>query len=161
MSSPTGYSRLQIALHWIIALLIAGQFAFSDSMEGAWEAVTKGETFEPSQAIGHIIGGTLILLLALWRLAVRSRRGVPAMPETGSPVQEAIAVWTHRLLYALMIAMPLSGIAAWFGGVTSAADAHGIFFGLFALLIILHITAAFFHQLVLKNGLIRRMMKAG
>lgn len=35
MPAPKGYSHLQIALHWIAALLIVQQFVFKDAISAA------------------------------------------------------------------------------------------------------------------------------
>jgi cytochrome b561 len=42
MQAPAGYSRLQIALHWAVALLIAAQFLFHDGIAAAWRALVRG-----------------------------------------------------------------------------------------------------------------------
>lgn len=42
MSEPNGYTRLQIALHWISALLILQQYLLKDAISSAWNAFTKG-----------------------------------------------------------------------------------------------------------------------
>jgi cytochrome b561 len=65
MSQPTGYSRLQIRLHWIIFGLLVLQFAFHEWIAGAWHAHLDGESvaFHPLVA-AHVIGGFTILVLA-------------------------------------------------------------------------------------------------
>ena len=76
MPSPKGYTRLQIALHWGVALLIVQQYLFKDAIAAAWDATTKGleTTFNPL-VLGHVAGGALVMLFALWRLSIRARRG--------------------------------------------------------------------------------------
>lgn len=159
MASPTGYSRTQIVLHWVIALLILLQFLFRDNIETVWEAVQKGE-MEGGGFHPHALVGTITLLLVIWRLALRRRRGAPDLPPGGSALQDFVAIWTHRILYVLLFLIPLSGMAAWGGGVVAAASIHGPMFFLALLLIVLHIAGAIYHQYVLKDGLIRRMMKS-
>lgn len=41
-TAPAGYSRIQIALHWLVFALIAQQYLFKDAMSAAWERVTDG-----------------------------------------------------------------------------------------------------------------------
>ena len=159
MTSPAGYSRLQIALHWIIALLILLQFLFHEEIETAWEAVQKGEA-QPGGFHPHALVGIIVLLLVIWRLVLRRRRGAPDLPPGGNPLQDFIAVWNHRILYALLVLIPVSGLSAWTTGVQAPASAHGAMFLLAVLLIVLHVIGAAYHQWVLKDGLIRRMMKA-
>ena len=158
MPNPTGYSRLQIRLHWIITILIVAQFVFKDSIAEAWDMFTKTGTTEFSPMVAaHVFGGIAILLLVLWRLAVRFKRGAPLPPESEHPLLKMAAHISHWLLYALMILMPVSGALAWFVGIEQAATNH--FYMKFALLglVALHVVAALFHQFVLKTNLIQRM----
>ena len=76
-------------------------------------------------------------------------------------VLDLIAKATHWLMYLLMLLIPVSGMAAWFGGVEAAADAHRAMFLSLAALVALHVLGAVYHQWIKKDGLIRRMMKAG
>lgn len=158
MPNPTGYSRLQIRLHWIITILIVAQFVFNESIVGAWDMFIKTGTTEFSPLVAaHVFGGIAILLLVLWRLAVRFKRGAPLPPESEHPLLKMAAHISHWLLYALMILMPVSGVLAWFGGIEQAATNH--FYMKFAILglVALHVVAALFHQFVLKTNLIQRM----
>lgn len=161
MASPAGYSRAQIALHWVIAALIVVQNISSDWMEDVYRAVRRGHPVDETPALPHVLVGVLILALVIWRLVLRARRGAPDLPPGGHPMLDLVAVWTHRLLYLLMLLVPLAGMAAWGGGVHEAGDVHGALFNLFAVLILLHIAGAVYHQWIKKDGLLDRMMKAG
>jgi len=158
---PAGYSRLQIRLHWTIFVLVALQFVLHDPIAEAWAKFVEGveAPFNPLIAL-HVFGGIGIALLTIWRLVVRAKRGAPALPESESALQKAAAHGTHHTLYLLLILMPLSGAAAWFGGILPAATLH--FYLKFAMLVLvgLHVLAALYHQYVLKNNLLRRMMAA-
>ena len=44
-TAPQGYSATQIALHWVVAVLIAGQYIFKDAISGAWDTIRAGETY--------------------------------------------------------------------------------------------------------------------
>lgn len=160
MTVPTGYSRKQIALHWIVFALIAAQYLFKDAMSNAWDQIAKGVEvgFQPL-VLAHVAGGALVLLFALWRLALRARRGVPPAIES-SAVQAALAKITHVGLYALMILMPISGSVAWFGGVQLAAQGHNILKIALLALIALHVAGALYHQFALRDGTLARMGKA-
>ena len=160
MTTATGYTRLQIALHWIAALLIMQQYLFKDAISAAWEATTKGlESNFNALVLAHVAGGALIMLLALWRLSIRVKRGAPAMVGD-SALQRGLASLTHVGLYALMILMPVSGSVAWFGGVEAAAQGHNILKIVLLALVALHVVGALYHQFVLKDGLINRMRRA-
>ncbi len=161
MSKPAGYSRLQIRLHWIIFGLIALQYILADSIEEAWQVFAKGGTVEFSPLIAaHVFGGIAVMLLVLWRLVLRFKRGAPAAPEGEKPAQTMIAHLMHWGLYLLMILMPLSGSLAWFGGNKQAAENHLILKVVLIVLIGLHVAAALYHQFVVKDNLIDRMRTA-
>jgi len=159
--TPTGYSRTQIALHWAVAILIVTQFVLHDPIVAAWEAIGKGQTPEiTSLVLFHVIGGILILTLAVWRLVLRSKRGVPALPEKEAPILKALAHLPHWTLYALMIVLPVTGLAAWFGGNETADLVHtALKFPLLGV-VALHFFAVLFQQFILKTNLINRMMRA-
>ena len=160
MTAPRGYSRLQIALHWGAALLIVQQYLFKDAIAAAWEAAIAGTeaAFNPLVA-AHVAGGALVLVFALWRLSLRARRGAAA-PVGESAALRVLARAAHVGLYALMILMPVSGAAAWFGGIEAAAQGHNILKVALLALVALHVLGALYHHFVLKDGLIDRMRRA-
>lgn len=160
MSRPSGYSRPQIALHWIVFVLIALQYILHDAMSEAWEIVEEGGAvaFDPLVA-GHVLGGLLVLGLVIWRLALRARRGAPPPPEAEAPALKLVAKATHGGLYLLMILMPVSGAVAWFRGAEQAAEAHEVLRIVLLALIGLHIAGALYHQFVLRSGLMTRMRR--
>lgn len=125
MPRPKGYSRTQIALHWVAFLLIVQQFVLHEGIAEAWDLVEDGgvPAFDPIVA-AHVLGGMAVLAFALWRLVLRRSRGVPDLPAGGSALTHLAAHLGHYALYALMILMPVSGAVAWFGGVEAAGEAH-------------------------------------
>ena len=162
MTEPTGYSRPQIRLHWIVALLIVPQFVLHDGISAAWRALGQGQelpALDPLVPL-HVLGGVLIAALVLWRIVLRSRRAAPALPEAEHPALKFAAKLTHAGLYALLLGLPLSGAAAWFGGVRAAGDAHEVMKTLLLALVALHVVGALYHQFVLKDGLMQRMKRA-
>jgi len=101
------YRKIVMWIHWITAILVLMQvyigFTFHDMPRGpdrdfvfAW----------------HKTWGALILLLALTRLAVRLLNPPPPYPSDYPKWQRFVAVWNHRLFYILLIALPLTGLAA-------------------------------------------------
>lgn len=158
-----GFSRVQIALHWAVALMIIYQLWMGDDMSSLWRQIRQnGATPTTTGAWVHIILGTLILALVLWRLTLRRTRGVPATPPGESRALTMAGDAGHILLYILMIALPVTGLLAWFAGVTSLAELHGgILKALLWLVIAVHVVAAFYHHFVLKDGLLNRMRKPG
>lgn len=159
-TAPTGYSRLQIALHWLAFVLIAQQYLFHDAISDAWDRIRDGAeaAFDPL-VLAHVAGGALVLIFTAWRLSLRARRGVPPAIES-SRMQALLARLTHLGLYALMILMPISGSVAWFGGVEAAAQGHNLLKVLLLALIVLHVVGALYHQFILRDGTLLRMRRA-
>lgn len=161
MTVLKGYSARQIRLHWIVAALIVLQFVLHEPMAEAWDVIKDGG---PPPAfnwlvLSHVFGGALVLVFALWRLVLRQSRGVPPPPAEEPPVLRMAAHLGHLALYALMILMPLSGAAAWFGGIDAAAEVHETMKPLMILLVAVHVAAAIWHQVWLKDGLMDRMRR--
>ncbi|MFP5480175.1 MAG: cytochrome b [Alphaproteobacteria bacterium] len=156
MKVTTGYSGLQIALHWVVAILILVAWLSAEGAEEAMEAVEDGGAvgFVP-----HVALGLAILALVVVRILVRLSRGAPAAPgEPGSLAMKA-ADWSHRLIYLLMIAVPLGGASVFFLGL-DVGDVHGLAANVLMLVVLGHALMALYHQYILKDGLLRRMMKA-
>lgn len=156
MSQPTKFSKVQIVLHWGVLLLFLGSFFSHEAMKDSWRDLMRNGTTDGS--IGtqvHVIVGIVILALAIWRLALRHTKPQPA--EVGSGLQALLAKVVKIGLYVVMLVLPLSGMAAWFGGVRDAGEVHEVMFNLGLLLVGLHVAAALFHQFVLKDNLMARM----
>lgn len=162
--TSSGYSRTQIILHWAIAALIVFQYVGHDAIAEFVELVgiTASSSEEiPTMARAHVIAGILTGVLMLIRVLFRFMSGTPALPKEETPVMKFLAHATHFMLYAALFLMPLSGMTAWFGQIENALVVHNILKIVLLAFVALHITGALYHQLVLKNGLIKRMMKAG
>ena len=102
------YRKIVMWIHWITAILVIMQvyigFTFHDLPRGSPErAFVFG---------WHKTWGALILLLALTRLAVRLLNPPPPYPSDYPKWKRFLAVWNHRLFYILLIALPLTGLAA-------------------------------------------------
>ena len=157
---PESYSRAQIVLHWGIAALLTVSFVSHEAIKEGWRAFLKEQEFSSLGVPIHVFTGIAILVLVLFRLALRWRRGVPAVPEDGNPILDRVVALTHWALYGLLILIPVSGLITWFGGVKDAGEVHEVLFNIAFVLVAVHTAAALFHQYVLKDGLIRRMIRA-
>ena len=165
------YAGLVVAIHWLSAALILSQiylgFAFGDYPKGS---PARTELFTWHKSVGVVI-----LLLALTRLAVRLIDAPPPYPADFPKWQRRLAVWSHRLLYFLMIALPVTGLAAVskraVGGFTQLAGgtwfpvvpipglggAHEwLAYSLIGLLV-LHVSAALMNQFVIGGQVPGRM----
>ena len=158
MTRPDRYSRPQIVLHWLTLALLLVSWLSHGAMKDTYRAVFReGAGATPGAAI-HIAAGLSLLAIVLFRLGLRLIHGAPALPE-GSRLLNGVAHLSHWLLYALLLALPLSGIAAWFFLNRSAGEAHETLFGIGLALVALHAAAALFHHYWLKDGLLLRMTR--
>lgn len=156
MKTTTGYSGLQIVLHWLIAILIVIAWFTGEGAEEAMEVVEDGGT---AGFVPHVAVGLAILALVTVRVLVRLGRGAPAAPGAPGSLSVMVADWGHRLIYLMMIAVPLGGISVFFLGL-DVGEIHGLAANLLMLVVLGHALMALYHQYVLKDGLLRRMMKA-
>jgi cytochrome b561 len=161
MSIHAAYSRTQIALHWIIAAIVAYQILFSEGIEGLWRDRMTGAIPNEPFPVPHALAGLLILVLMIWRVVLRLRRGAPPPPAGEHTSVVMVAKATHALFYLLLIGMPVSGAVAWFGGFELPAELHGAAGNVLILLIVLHVAAALAHQFWWKTDVLRRMTRAG
>lgn len=162
MPSPSGYSWTQIRLHWIIALLIVFQLIFGEEIGTAFRSLMKdGVASYDTGAVAHIGAGVLVLALGLWRIALRVTRGAPALPADEPKALKIVAHSVHGILYVLMVAVPITGLVAWFAANADMAELHETAKPAFIILIALHVLAALWHHFVKKNGLLLRMKRPG
>lgn len=116
------YSSGAIMLHWLVAILIAINYA------AAWIAEDMPKA-EAMQVMGnHKAIGITILFLSVLRLGWRLAHRPPAFAPTVKPWEAVLARVTHGLFYVLMIGIPLAGWAlhsAATGG--KAVPAFGLF----------------------------------
>ncbi len=145
------YSALQIALHWLIVVLIVAAFLLSDQMHDFEDL--------PSDAALPLHGriGLTVFFLMILRLVIRFRRGAPPLPESDPTWQRRAAHWTHWALYALAILTPWAGGFAFYLRSEAAGEIHEILKTLLLLTAALHTAAALYHQFVVKDGLLLRM----
>ncbi len=156
MKTTTGYSGLQIGLHWLIAILILTAWFTGEGAEEAMEVVEEGGV---AGFVPHVAVGLAILALVAVRVLVRLGRGAPAAPGMPGSLSVMAADWGHRLIYLLMVAVPLGGISTFFLGL-DVGEIHGLAANILMLVVLGHALMALYHQYVLKDGLLRRMMKA-
>lgn len=172
-TAPGRFTPMQRVLHWLMALCILAMLFIGVGMVS-----TVTATYLSLVSI-HKPLGIAILVLALVRLALRLKRGAPALPPDLPEPMRLAAQLSHVLLYALMIAMPLIGwgmlsAAAYpvelFGGYRLPAilpqddrlhsllwNAHRALAFAFFALILGHLAAALFHALVRRDGVFEAM----
>ncbi len=103
-SETTRYTKTAIALHWLMALLLSGLFAVGLYMSDLPLSPWKLKVYSWHKWAG-VTAFLLLLLRAAWRFTHRP----PALPAAMSEQLRRLAHAGHAVLYALMIAIPLSG----------------------------------------------------
>ena len=127
-NSDDAWGSLSIFLHWLTFLLVIAMGTIGLVMTDMANSPQKVQVYTLHKSLGLTVLA-LVLLRLLWRLLV----GVPR-PVPGSPAwQNALATLAHWGLYALLLAMPLSG---WL--FNSAAGFPLRWFGLFKLPALTH-----------------------
>ncbi|ARE42435.1 Cytochrome (plasmid) [Rhodovulum sp. P5] len=156
--TPDTYSSRQKLLHWAVVALVALQYLAFDSISRDFgRGMQSGELVFSQGGIAHSIAGSLILVLMLWRLAIRRAHGVPSSPQGEPDWAATLAGLTHVAFYAVLIAMPLLGLIAWFLEAGWAARLHEFGANVVLGMIALHVGAVVFHQVVWKSSLLKRM----
>jgi cytochrome b561 len=171
--SYSRYSKVAIALHWIIALLILGNIAGALLSEQVDKA-TAGAIMATHKSIG-----LTVLMLSIVRLLWRLTHPFPDFPGTTPRWDAVLARATHVAFYGLMIGIPLAGwimVSAgprpleWFGlfpwpklpvsksFADVAHDAHGILAFTTLGLAALHIAGALKHHFLDRDDVLARML---
>jgi len=172
MSKVSRYHPALVVLHWVLGLLIIAALALG-ALVMAKIPNTEPMKFEALRS--HMGGGMAILVLMLVRLVIRSRSEHPAPVSAGHPLLDRLAWLSHRMFYATVFAMAISGIimALQTGAIETVffrqgnlpADfwafpirsVHYIISRVLMALIAVHIVAATYHAFVLRDGLLSRM----
>ena len=156
MTQEPGYTRLQIRLHWAIAGLVLFNYMFGEAMERAFEAWREGAQPPGVGYTLHVAVGAAVLLLTLVRLGARFLQGVP---DRGTARGDKAAAVLQGTLYLLTILVPVGGAIAFTTLNEGIGGAHALAATLLMVLALLHALSALFHQYVLKDRLLLRMMR--
>jgi cytochrome b561 len=160
---PLSYSVPQRVLHWLTVLLIFFNLLLPGQIERVADLLGGGKTPTPEEwtsANLHIYSGFAILAFTALRLILRFVQGAPDAPVEESALFQMAAKLAHGLLHVLLIAMPLAGIAKFYGHIDVAGFIHGgpLKLALW-ILIIGHIGAVFVHKFYWKTNILDRMTK--
>ena len=172
---PLKYDRMLVLLHWVLAMGLFYQLGLGLWMEDIPKDPpgVRAEWFNLHKSIGICLG-----FLILWRLGWRVTHSVPAPPIGNTEFQNKLSQSAHRFLYVCMVVLPLSGFMGssfsaypvkFFGlplpklwepspeGKELFSTIHEVTAFLMMIVIILHISAAVWHQWVKRDGLLSRM----
>lgn len=172
--TPVRLPRSMRLIHWTTAALVL-------SLIGLGLAMTDSLANWRIAGIQlHKLAGLCVLVLTVLRLGLRAREPLPELPAHVSRLQQRVAGLVQVMIYLLLVAIPLSGWAMQgaagnpvkvFGALTlpqispeslvlygALREAHGFLAISLLLLIMLHIAGALYHGLVLRDGVLRRML---
>lgn len=167
------YHPLLVGLHWLVALLIAtllviGYFVLAP--------MSNGDPAKLDILEIHMAGGMFVLALMLIRLATRLLTAHPPAAKIGSRFMDQLAPAAHYGFYLVVLLIVATGYATGllarlnetvfarsgaplpptFDGFPTRM-AHGYLALILVVLIALHVLAALYHQLVLRDDLLKRM----
>jgi cytochrome b561 len=169
------YTGTAILLHWVIALLVFVLIGLG------WYMVDIPKN-TPERAYFYNLHksiGLTTLFVILVRVGWRLAHVPPRLPATLREWEIVAATWSHRLLYACLLIMPVSGYIAsnftkfgvkYFGielppWGPQDKTLYGIFNNIhvvtsyvFVVVIALHVAGAFKHLLVDRDTVFRRML---
>lgn len=159
------------AIHWASAFLVLAAWVVGSTME----EFPRGGGREEAMQLHYTLG---VLVLGFAVLRILRHAVAPAARVDGPAWQRLVAAGMHVALVALTLALPLSGLLdRWargrpvsiFGGIPLPApfavpggriwgEAHEVLANLLLAAVALHVAAALWHQLVLRDGALSRML---
>jgi len=168
-SSSDRYGNVAIALHWSSAIAVILAWLAGFTVANALPAGQGGGLLLAHIALGLIVFA-LTLLRIVWWLVADKHPGAPARQPRW---QVRLAQLVHGCLYVLLVLMASSGITTLIlsgavptllagGPVPDFSEliprvAHGIMARILLLLLVVHVGAALWHQLVRRDHLLARM----
>jgi cytochrome b561 len=161
-------------LHWLVVLLVLSQLTVGFTLGD----LPQNDPLAPKLFPVHTTLGISIFLIMVLRLLWRLGNRVPLLPDTLPPWQKWLAHANHWLFYILLIGLPIGGY------LVVSGHGHPVPFFIWQLppvigkserlanlimilhasgavvltvLIVLHVSAALRHALLLRDGVLRRM----
>ena len=158
------------ALHWGSALLVVAAWVVGITMDGVPRGPARGVAMQVHYSLGVLVLGFAALRVVRYAMA-------PAVSE-GPVWQRVSAAAMHWALLGMTVGVPLTGLldrwargraVAVFGGLELPAPfavpggkmwggAHEMLAWALAVAVAAHVAAALWHQLVLRDGTLARML---
>lgn len=166
------YDRVTIALHWATAVLVGLLWVIGQTIDDAPRGALRVDYRSLHMTLGITLAA-VFLARVIWRL-MRGRR----LPGVGGGLMRLVAGLTHGALYLLVLTTVILGLAnvwvrgdvifnlfavpAFDPGNTALrhliGDWHALAANAILILAGVHAAAALFHYLVLRDGVLRRML---
>jgi cytochrome b561 len=169
------YDGVAIALHWTTVALVAVLLSTGLTIAWGYEGALKNTLYAVHKATG-----LLTFFVVAFRLTRRLMRGTPPLPSSVPVTVGRVAGVWHRLLYAVLLAMPVTGYVYVVAGgypvevlnalgvpplldkympLSKAAEAvHRTLAYVLLALIAGHTAAVAWHDLARRDGIMRRML---
>ena len=169
------YSRSARWLHWLMAGLVILAYVLITTR--GW--FPKGSALKTLFVQGHFWVGLVVLALVLPRVLVRLRRPVPAVTPPLKPLVKGVSTLTHVALYGFLLVQPLLGVLVVLlerGGIPLGSlliaspfelnkglahtleNLHVWMGTAFYYVIGLHIAAAIWHHVIVRDDVLKRML---
>ncbi len=166
------FSPPVILLHWLMALMIFSLYAVGLSVD------SFAKPTRPMIINAHAVVGLAVLILLVLRIVARKATATPDYPGGMGPMFRLAAAAGHGLLYLLMIAVPLVGVATFLrAGRTldlgllqipspfaanrdlahQLQEIHAVLAHLLIATVVGHALVALYHQFILGDGIMERM----
>lgn len=172
LTSALVYDRRTILFHWLSAILVVGLWVIGQTIDFFPKGTPRVTIRSLHISFGVLLGAVLILRL-IWRRTSGAR-----LPAADPGMLGKLAVGIHHLLYLLMVAIVIVGVAAvWIRGDNifnlftvpafdpankelrhNVVELHGLLANILLALAAFHAAAALWHGLVKKDGVLRRML---
>lgn len=174
LNTESSYGVVSRVLHWTTAVIVVGMLLFSFFLDDL------PKHLKPTAYMLHKSFGLTVFALVLFRIVWHFYSSVPKPSNVLSTMEQRLAKGGHHLLYLLLLAMPMTGLA-----MSVASKRYPTFFELFTVtlpgipqtkafsklmnqshkllawfmvfMVIGHIGAALHHKFIKKNGVFERM----
>ena len=179
-NSSSGYGAFTKSLHWLVVALFAFQFAAAYTMLSLHGDATAMGMGQSTYYHWHKSIGLVALVVAALRLLARRQGSLPDWAPTLTARERAFIHRAEQVLYAAMFVMPVSGflyvmaggygvnlfgvwelpnpIGSWPALAAAAKWTHVASAYALAATLAGHVGLVLWHTLVLRDGLIRRML---
>ncbi|MGO4441410.1 cytochrome b [Rhizobium sp. RAF56] len=155
------FSIPQRILHWLTAALVFFNLLLPDGMNEWHRSMRRTGSATADQIASanvHAYVGIGILLLVFLRLVLRLYQGAPPSTSNEPPIFRLAAKVAHVVLYVLLLAMPVTGMASYYLGHNSAGGVHADILKVALWAVVgAHVMGVLVHQFYWKTDVLRRM----
>ena len=158
---PGQYSSLQKALHWLVVAILVVQLMTSSAIERSHTAHHQGVETDPWDLLLHEVhtfGGLAVFCIVALRILLRIIGGASSDSRDQARLLRIAATANHVLLYGVLLALPITGVAARYLDFLYYGPIHVALTRLLLALVFLHMAAALWHLLIRRDGVVGRML---